>query len=151
MRVDLISLISPPVYQSLVLFGAGHRTVSIFSHWPRHARTFAELFWKSDKSSESLSLATRRKYADVKLGDPASAKSVSDYAIGCSQNTHGSELWPEELPHRHASLMLKHAPFAIRELFGIGQDGSDLDRVLHLRFQLATRRTVICELHELFV
>ncbi len=32
---------------------------------------------------------------------------------------------------------------AIREPFAIGQDGSDLDRVLHLRFELATRRAVI--------
>ena len=27
--------------------------------------------------------------------------------------------------------------------FAIGQDGSDLDRVLHLRFELATRHAVI--------
>ena len=32
---------------------------------------------------------------------------------------------------------------AIRKPFAIGQDGSDLDRVLHLRFELATRRAVI--------
>ena len=32
---------------------------------------------------------------------------------------------------------------AIREPFAIAQDGSDLDRVLHLRFELATRRAVI--------
>jgi len=32
---------------------------------------------------------------------------------------------------------------AIRKLFAIGQDGSNLDRVLHLRFELAARRAVI--------
>ncbi len=32
--------------------------------------------------------------------------------LACPQNTHGLELWPEGLLHRHASLMLKHAPFA---------------------------------------
>ncbi len=32
---------------------------------------------------------------------------------------------------------------AIREPFAIGQDGSDLDRVLHLRFELAARCAVI--------
>ena len=31
----------------------------------------------------------------------------------------------------------------IRKPFAIGQDGSDLDRVLHLRFELATGRAVI--------
>ena len=32
---------------------------------------------------------------------------------------------------------------AIRERFAIGHDGSDLDQVLHLRFEVATRRAVI--------
>jgi hypothetical protein len=32
---------------------------------------------------------------------------------------------------------------AVRKSFAIGHDGSDLDRVLHLRFELATRRAVI--------
>ena len=32
---------------------------------------------------------------------------------------------------------------AIRKPFAIGHDGSDLDRVLHLRFQFATGRAVI--------
>ena len=31
----------------------------------------------------------------------------------------------------------------IRKPFAIGQDGSDCDRVLHLRFELAARRAVI--------
>jgi hypothetical protein len=53
LRVDFVSLISPPVYLSLVLIGAGHRTGSIFSPRPRHAQTFAELFRKPDKSLES--------------------------------------------------------------------------------------------------
>src|SRR6266852_7651473 len=34
---------------------------------------------------------------------------------------------------------------AIRKRFAVGHDGSDLDRVLHLRFELAARRAVIAD------
>jgi len=34
LRIDLIPLISPPVYRGLVLFGAVHRTRSYFSALP---------------------------------------------------------------------------------------------------------------------
>src|SRR5437868_8104835 len=36
-----------------------------------------------------------------------------------------------------------HVFDAIRKPFAIGHDGSDLDRVLHLRFELAARRAMI--------
>ena len=50
------------------------------------------------------------------------------YAVACLQNTHGLELWPEELLHRHASLMLKHAPLVL----GYDQllSGDSLDKLL---------------------
>ena len=40
MRIDLISLISPPVYRGLVLFGAVHRTRSYFSTPPTTCSNF---------------------------------------------------------------------------------------------------------------
>jgi hypothetical protein len=80
--------------------------------------------------NENYVLSTQTRFM-IQLG----ARASFDYAIGCPQNFQGFELWPEELLQTHASLIFKHAPFASSMRYvnasPLGQDGSDLDRVLH--------------------
>src|SRR5439155_8713265 len=72
--------------------------------------------WMKAWLPEIVSAGHTMKTAFCQLGfkfviQPAPEQAF-DYTIDCPQNSHGVELWPEELLQRHASLILKHAPFA---------------------------------------
>ena len=65
----------------------------------------------------------------------------------CPQNTHGIDLWPRGTTTQACFIDVEACTFrifdAIRKPLAVGHDGSDPDRVLHPRFDLAARRAVI--------